>query len=74
MTKKKARRPKLSSFSQMDRRLRLGESLVKCCGSCQHYKRDYKCRLDSSVVVLSTTEPIECRFWRPSVHPSLDYK
>ena len=37
MTKKKARRPKLSDFTQMDRRLRLGESLVKCCGSCQHY-------------------------------------
>lgn len=74
MSKRKTRRPRLSSFTKQSRRLALGKSLVKCCGACRHYKRDYRCGLDSSVVVLSTTEPIECRFWHPAVYCSLDYR
>lgn len=51
----------------LDRKLR---DVIKCCGTCVYYKRDFKCRLDDSVVVLSTTDPIECRFYRRKVYKS----
>lgn len=61
---------RISHFAAQDVLHRKLRNVIKCCGTCTHYKRDFKCRLDDSVVVLSTTDPIECRFYRPQVYKS----
>lgn len=61
---------RISHFAALDVLHRKLRNVIKCCGTCRYYKRDFKCRLDDSVVVLSTTDPIECRFYRPHVYKS----
>ena len=42
---------------------REASSVRRCCGTCVHYKRDYKCTLTPDAYITSTSELTECRDW-----------